>query len=102
MLPTCVLPPRKEWLGAGDGQREFFYNADRSPWLRVDPPRRVVVYIGDGDRDSAKRSVDAADASSLPVTEVWAQVPFGMYSWGSGSLKCVEKMSGELHTMTGF
>ena len=25
------------------------------PWLRVDPPRRVVVYVGDGDRDAAKK-----------------------------------------------
>ena len=41
------------------------------PWLRVDPPRRVVVYIGDGDRDSAKRSVDAAWANRAVREAFW-------------------------------
>ena len=41
------------------------------PWLRVDPPRRVVVYVGDGDRDAAKRSVDAAWANRAVREAFW-------------------------------
>ena len=41
------------------------------PWLRVDPPRRVVVYIGDGDRDAAKNSVDAAWANRAVREAFW-------------------------------
>ena len=41
------------------------------PWLRVDPPRRVVVYVGDGDRDAAKNSVDAAWANRAVREAFW-------------------------------
>ena len=41
------------------------------PWLRVDPPRRVVVYVGDGDREAAKNSVDAAWANRAVREAFW-------------------------------
>ena len=41
------------------------------PWLRVDPPRRVVVYVGDGDKEAAKKSVDAAWANRAVREAFW-------------------------------
>lgn len=42
------------------------------PWLRIDPPRRVVVYVGDGDdREAAKCSVDAAWANRAVREAFW-------------------------------